>query len=88
MKWSINWLKQYLNTKLSPEEIADKLNAIGLEVEGLENPILPVAAKIIECIPHPDSDHLHILKVKFVKEFYCWLEIIYQKIILVLGIKQ
>lgn len=63
MKWSINWLKQYLNTKLSPEEIADKLNAIGLEVEGLENPILPVAAKIIECIPHPDSDHLHILKV-------------------------
>ncbi len=63
MKWSYNWLKQYLNTKLSPEEIADKLNAIGLEVEGLENPILPVAAKIIECTAHPDSDHLHILKV-------------------------
>jgi phenylalanyl-tRNA synthetase beta chain len=63
MKWSIEWLKQYLNTNLSPEEIADKLNAIGLEVEDLYNPILPIAAKIVECVAHPNSDHLHVLKV-------------------------
>jgi phenylalanyl-tRNA synthetase beta chain len=63
MKWSYKWLKEYLDTNLTPEEIADKLTAIGLEVEGLTVPVLPIAAKIIECIPHPDSDHLHILKV-------------------------
>ena len=63
MKWSINWLKQYLKTELSPQDIADKLNAIGLEVEDLYTPILPVAAKIVECKPHENSDHLHVLMV-------------------------
>ena len=63
MKWSINWLKQYLKTDLTPEQIADKLTAIGLEVEDLYNPVLPIAAKIVECKPHENSDHLHVLKV-------------------------
>ena len=63
MKWSYEWLKQYLDTDLTPNEIADKLNAIGLEVEDLYTPILPIAAKIVECEKHPDSDHLHVLKV-------------------------
>jgi phenylalanyl-tRNA synthetase beta chain len=63
MKWSYEWLKQYLKTSLTPQQIADKLTAIGLEVEDLYNPILPIAAKIIECKPHENSDHLHVLKV-------------------------
>ena len=63
MKWSYEWLKEYLDTKLTPDEIADKLTSIGLEVEDLETPILPIAAKIIECVPHENSDHLHVLKV-------------------------
>lgn len=63
MKWSYEWLKEYLDTDLTPQEIADKLNAIGLEVEDLYNPILPIAAKIVECDAHPNSDHLHVLKV-------------------------
>ncbi len=63
MKWSYSWLKQYLNTDLSPEQIGDKLNGLGLEVEDLYNPILPIAAKIIECKAHENSDHLHVLKV-------------------------
>ena len=63
MKWSYEWLKQYLDTKLTPEQIADKLTSIGLEVEDLSNPVLPIAAKIVECVKHPDSDHLHVLKV-------------------------
>ncbi|MBR5354843.1 MAG: phenylalanine--tRNA ligase subunit beta [Alphaproteobacteria bacterium] len=63
MKWSYEWLKQYLKTKLTPQQIADKLTAIGLEVEDLYNPILPIAAKIVECKPHENSDHLHVLKV-------------------------
>lgn len=63
MKWNYEWLKQYLKTDLTPEQIADKLNLIGLEVEDLYNPVLPVAAKIVECVAHPNSDHLHVLKV-------------------------
>ena len=63
MKWSYEWLKQYLDTKLTPDEIADKLTSIGLEVEDLYTPILPIAAKIVECKPHENSDHLHVLKV-------------------------
>ncbi len=63
MKWSYEWLKQYLKTDLTPEEIADKLNAIGLEVEDLSAPVLPIAAKIVECKPHENSDHLHVLMV-------------------------
>lgn len=63
MKWSYEWLKEYLDTNLTPEEIADKLTAIGLEVEDLTIPTLPIAAKIVECKPHENSDHLHVLKV-------------------------
>ncbi|MBR6364188.1 MAG: phenylalanine--tRNA ligase subunit beta [Alphaproteobacteria bacterium] len=63
MKWSYEWLKQYLDTDLTPAEIADKLTAIGLEVENLYVPILPIAAKIVECKPHENSDHMHVLMV-------------------------
>ena len=63
MKWSYEWLKEYLDTDLTPQQIADKLTAVGLEVEDLYVPILPIAAKIVECDAHPNSDHLHVLKV-------------------------
>ena len=63
MKWSYEWLKEYLDTNLTPQQIADKLTTIGLEVEDVETPILPIAAKIVECVPHENSDHLHVLKV-------------------------
>ena len=38
MKFSLTWLKDHLETTASAAEIAAKLNAIGLEVEGLDNP--------------------------------------------------
>ena len=63
MKWSYEWLKEYLDTNLTPQQIADKLTSIGLEVEDVEIPVLPIAAKIVECVPHENSDHLHVLKV-------------------------
>ena len=63
MKWSYEWLKEYLDTDLTPQQIADKLTSIGLEVESVEIPVLPIAAKIVECVPHENSDHLHVLKV-------------------------
>ena len=63
MKWTYDWLKEYLNTDVSPEVIADTLTRIGLEVEGVESPVSPITAKIIECKPHENSDHLHVLMV-------------------------
>lgn len=63
MKWTYEWLREYLDTDYTPEQICDVLNRVGLEVEDFINPVPPVAAKIIECRPHGDSDHLHILMV-------------------------
>ena len=63
MKWTYDWLKEYLDTKLSANEIADTLTRIGLEIDDVSSPIAPIAAKIVECKPHENSDHLHVLKV-------------------------
>ena len=63
MKWTYDWLSDYLDTTATPAQIADTLTRIGLEVEDLIAPIPPVAAKIVECTAHPDSDHLHVLRV-------------------------
>lgn len=63
MKWTYDWLKDYLKTNLSAEQIADMLTRTGLEVEDLITPIAPIAARIVECEPMTGSDHLHILKV-------------------------
>ena len=38
MKFSLEWLKQHLDTNASAQEIADELTAIGLEVEEVSNP--------------------------------------------------
>lgn len=63
MKWTYDWLKEYLDTKLSANEIADMLTRIGLEIDDVTSPVAPIAAKIVECKPHENSDHLHVLKV-------------------------
>ncbi|MCH9627359.1 MAG: Phenylalanine--tRNA ligase beta subunit [Chlamydiales bacterium] len=36
MKLPLSWLKEYLSTRLTPEQIAETLTVIGLEVEGIE----------------------------------------------------
>ena len=63
MKWTYDWLKEYLDTKLSENDIADTLTRIGLEIDDVSTPVAPIAAKIVECKPHENSDHLHVLKV-------------------------
>ena len=63
MKWTYDWLKDYLETDMSAQQIADTLTRTGLEVEDLSAPIAPIAAKIVECNPMDGSDHLHILQV-------------------------
>ena len=67
MKFTLSWLKSYLETDASLEVITDKLTSIGLELEEVVNPaddLRPfVIAKVIETAPHPDADKLQVLKV-------------------------
>ena len=63
MKWTYDWLCQYLKTDATPDMVAETLTHIGLEVEDVQSPIAPIAAKIVECRPHENSDHLHVLMV-------------------------
>ncbi|WP_265528160.1 phenylalanine--tRNA ligase subunit beta [Sphingomicrobium marinum] len=67
MKFSLEWLKYYLDTDASVEEIGDKLTAIGLELEGIEDPAQRLegftVAKVLTAEPHPDADKLQVLSV-------------------------
>lgn len=67
MKFSLTWLKDHLDTDASPKEIADTLNAIGIEVEGVEDPAEKLAgfrvAKVLTAEKHPDADKLQVLTV-------------------------
>ncbi len=63
MKWTYDWLQEYLNTDADAQTISETLTRIGLEVEDLQSPISPIAARIVECVPHENSDHLHVLRV-------------------------
>lgn len=70
MKLSYNWLKDYLKCDLTPQQIAEAMTSIGIEVDSVEEQeTIPgglagvVVAEVKECVPHPDSDHLHITKV-------------------------
>jgi len=67
MKFSVEWLKQHLETNASAEEIADKLTAIGLEVESLSNLAEALApfrvARVLTAEKHPQADKLQVLTV-------------------------
>lgn len=70
MKISYNWLKQYVNTDLSPEELGKILTETGLEVESI-NKIEAVkgglegvfVGQVLTCEKHPDADKLKVTTV-------------------------
>src|SRR5688500_14477698 len=67
MKFTLSWLKEHLDTEAPAEAIVEKLTAIGLEVEGVENPadrLKPfVVAEVLTAEPHPQADKLQVLTV-------------------------
>jgi phenylalanyl-tRNA synthetase beta chain len=67
VKFSLSWLKTWLETDASLESILAALNNIGLEVEGVENRAAPLApfviAQVIEAAPHPNADRLRACRV-------------------------
>ncbi|MGZ8312063.1 MAG: phenylalanine--tRNA ligase subunit beta [Allosphingosinicella sp.] len=67
MKFTLSWLKEHLETGASLDAIVETLTAVGLEVEGVENPaekLRPfVVAEILTASPHPQADKLQVLTV-------------------------
>ncbi|MDR0940208.1 MAG: phenylalanine--tRNA ligase subunit beta [Mediterranea sp.] len=70
MNISYNWLKEYVDFDLTPEETADALTSIGLETGGVEEAQTIkggleglVVGQVLTCAEHPNSDHLHVTTV-------------------------
>ncbi|MGN6155798.1 MAG: phenylalanine--tRNA ligase subunit beta [Sphingomicrobium sp.] len=67
MKFSLSWLKAHLDTDASAEAIAERMTAIGLEVEEVSNPAEALApfkvAKVLTAARHPQADKLQVLTV-------------------------
>ena len=67
MKFSLSWLKAFLDTDADVVAIAARLNQIGLEVEGVEDPAARLAgfrvARVLTAARHPDADKLQVLTV-------------------------
>jgi phenylalanyl-tRNA synthetase beta chain len=67
MKTSINWLRSYIDIPWTPQELAARLTAAGLEVEGIEItgqiPDGVIVAEILSRNPHTNSEHLSVCMV-------------------------
>ncbi|MCJ2053608.1 phenylalanine--tRNA ligase subunit beta [Methylobacterium sp. J-070] len=67
MKFTLSWLKDYLDTEASLDTIADTLTRIGLEVEGVEDKAAAlkpyVIARILTAEQHPNADRLRVCTV-------------------------
>ena len=70
MKISYNWLKDYIKTDKSPDELSEILTGIGLEVESVSewesvqgSLAGVVTGKVVECKPHPNADTLFVTRV-------------------------
>ncbi len=70
MNISYNWLKEYVNFNLTPDEVAQALTSIGLETGGVEEVQTIkgglegiVIGEVLTCEPHPNSDHMHVTTV-------------------------
>ena len=67
---SYKWLRDYVKSDLTPQEIDNVLTFSGLEIEGIEKIETikgglehVVIGQVMTCEPHPDSDHLHVTTV-------------------------
>jgi len=67
MKVSLKWLRDYVDIKLTPEELAERLTMAGLEVKGIQtiggtwdNVVI---GEVIAVSPHPNADRLKLATV-------------------------
>ena len=70
MNISYKWLQRYIDPKEDPKKLAATLTSLGLECDTVEEVETIrgglrgiVIGKVLTCVDHPDSDHLHITTV-------------------------
>ena len=67
MKFTLNWLKEHLDTQADLDAIVEALTRVGLEVEGVDNPGEKLAAfkvaRVLTAERHPQADKLQVLTV-------------------------
>ncbi len=75
MNISYKWLREYVDTTLTPQQVADALTSIGLEVGSVEEVQTIrgglaglVVGQVLTCEPHPNSDHMHVCTVDLGQE--------------------
>ena len=68
---SMNWVKDYIDIENENlDELADKVTKAGINVEHVISNHIDnlVVGKVLSCVPHPDSDHMHVCIVDVGKE--------------------
>lgn len=67
MRVSYQWLRDYVNIDISPEDLAERLTMAGIAVEAVVPPVEGLekilVGKILDVDRHPDSDHLMLCRV-------------------------
>ncbi|MEM9704570.1 MAG: phenylalanine--tRNA ligase subunit beta [Pseudomonadota bacterium] len=67
MKFTLQWLKNHLDTDASLSDIAEAMTAVGLEVESIDNPVERLSAfsigEVLAAESHPDADRLKVCRV-------------------------
>ncbi len=67
MKISLKWLSDYIDVPVDVKALCDRLDLTGTGVEGVETLGGAfdgvVVGYVEECEVHPDSDHMHVVKV-------------------------
>ena len=68
MKFTLNWLKDHLDTSKNLDTIVETLTNIGLEVENVEDKSKTfndfTVAEVLKAEQHPDADRLKVCSVK------------------------
>lgn len=67
MKFSEQWLREWVNPNINSHDLSEQLSMAGLEVDAVE-PVADdfhtvVVGEVIECGPHPDADKLQVTKI-------------------------
>ncbi len=67
MKFSESWLREWVNPKITSEELQDQMTMAGLEVNNAQAVAGEfsnvIVGEVVECIPHPDADKLQLTKI-------------------------
>src|SRR6266446_7973661 len=76
MKFTYNWLKQYVDFDWSPQQLAEKLTFAGIEVEDIANlggniPAEVVITEILSSEKHPNADKLSVCRVTGDRQIVC-----------------